>query len=72
MTSLIGPFTPTPNLCRLTQSKQASPLPWDHLFVCFLISFSSFRAQLLGCVLLFVTQWTIASKAPPSMEFSRQ
>jgi len=73
MTSLISPFPPHPQpLLSLTQSKQASPLPWNHLFICFLISFSSLHAQLLGCVLLFVTQWAIASKAPPSMEFSRQ
>ena len=26
----------------------------------------------LSCVLLFVTPWTVAYQAPPSMEFSRQ
>ena len=29
-------------------------------------------AQLLGCVLLFVTVWTVAHQAPLPMEFSRQ
>ena len=28
--------------------------------------------QLLDCVRLFVTPWTVAHKAPLSMEFSRQ
>ena len=26
----------------------------------------------LGCVRLFMTPWTVAYQAPPSMEFSRQ
>ena len=30
------------------------------------------RAQLLSCVQLFVTPWTVAHQAPLSMEFSRQ
>ena len=29
-------------------------------------------AHMLNCVLLFVTSWTVACKAPPSMKFSRQ
>ena len=29
-------------------------------------------AQLLSCVSLFVTSWTVARQAPLSMEFSRQ
>ena len=29
-------------------------------------------AQLLTCVLLFVTTWTVACQAPLPMEFSRQ
>ena len=28
--------------------------------------------KLLSCVRLFVTPWTVAYQAPPSMEFSRQ
>ena len=28
--------------------------------------------QMLGCVLLFVTPWTVAHQVPLSMEFSRQ
>ena len=28
--------------------------------------------KLLSCVQLFVTPWTVAHQAPPSMEFSRQ
>ena len=30
------------------------------------------KLKLLSCVQLFVTQWTVAHQAPPSMEFSRQ
>ena len=30
------------------------------------------KVKLLGCVLLFVTPWTVAYQAPPSMGFSRQ
>ena len=30
------------------------------------------HAHLLSLVLLFVTPWTVAFQAPPSMEFSRQ
>ena len=29
-------------------------------------------AHMLSCVLLFVTSWTVACKAPLSMKFSRQ
>ena len=28
--------------------------------------------MMLSCVQLFVTSWTVAYQAPPSMEFSRQ
>ena len=30
------------------------------------------KVKLLSCVQLFVTPWTVAHQAPPSMEFSRQ
>ena len=36
------------------------------------ISYSDVHAQLLSCVRLFVTPWTVACQAPLSMRFSRQ
>ena len=30
------------------------------------------KVKFLSCVRLFVTSWTVAHQAPPSMEFSRQ
>ena len=30
------------------------------------------KVKLVSCVRLFVTPWTVAYQAPPSMEFSRQ
>ena len=34
--------------------------------------YTCMHAQLLSCVQLFETQWTIAHQAPLAMEFSRQ
>ena len=36
------------------------------------IRLSDFSVQLLSCVRLFATPWTVAYQAPPSMGFSRQ
>ena len=41
-------------------------IQYEAVCVCVCVS------QLLGCVLLYVTVWTVAHQAPLPMEFSRQ
>ena len=50
----------------------AHSFPIDHYRVLRRVPYGIWKVKSLSCVWLFVTLWTIAYQAPPSMGFSRQ
>ena len=69
--TLCDPVDGSPPRSSIPGILQARTLEWVA------VSFSNalkwkVKVKLLSCVQLFVTQWTIAYQAPPSMGFSRQ